>query len=289
MKKTIEKFTELLENFLNFHSYYVLPSGDSPISLKFYNESRTKSKVRIKFTNLISRAKIEILKKSDGLHVLIDTQYANLILGKKISAKKYFTYLGLYFFHELVHVQDQNIGEMRLVTHLRGEEDVWGQMLLLMYDFEADRKAIAGTKKFLAHILAEVDEVELLKIQSESLCDFPSGTSHNKHSKKRKDIRLVANRLFYLAKRENFFERQLETPENYFMVRWGRAFDPNHEFEFCLSLCGSSNELLGIANINQRQLDILNSASSEGDSASNKLKELDKVLLEILDNLHLGK
>ncbi len=277
-----KKFIQQLESFLNEHPYLVVNfhSNSKEVS---YNENASNFKIKVGITKLIAECQIEINATPFGLRILINEEYPNLLIRTNRKRKTFDILMALFFFHELTHLTEQNLGMKHNVTEIR-KLLITGELSLLHFDIQADRKAAILTKDMFPFL----SEVEIAGMQSQSLEDFPAERKRSQNSIFRKNLRFVASRLHYVFLRQDFFSWELKNPFNFLSATWWRNQQSNNDdFTFLITMYGIMKHL-GVAKISKEQINFLDSVTFKAKSSKEKFKKLDALLSEIISNLHLG-
>lgn len=275
--------------FINQLGVYLSANPELISQLSIYRPSGRKSrlqKVTVAFTPLLADCKIEVVAHGISTRVLLDDGYDSLLNRRPLSKRQYCILMALYFFHERVH-SEQEIGMLHNVRALRGTG--WdGELQVLIYDLQADRLAIRDTLKFLRTIGISTTEVELFDIQSRSLYDFPSGKGHSRNSRKRKSRRLVASRLSYLIRKDGLLtERLNQADQSFLSCFWG--MNRKRKGSCFITLHDVLETNVGYAELSSEQMSILDLCSVETQDSERSLKELDRVLLDLIGKLHRGR
>lgn len=269
-----EKFKKQLEQYLNENS--------TILSTFTSKENSPNLNITVGFTKLIQDCQIEISETLRGLRVLINDEYPNKLIALGRRKKTFDVLMALFFFHELTHLVEQNLGMKHNVVGIRSLL-IEGELYVLHFDVQADRKAIMMTRD----MFPKYSELELTDIQTRSLEDFPTVKGYSSNSIIRKNRRFVANRMHHVIHRERFLIEELETPSNYVIVAWGNTGIEN-DFEFRVWLFGAQIKYLGVSKISEADNSFLDAITFESESSAEKFKKLDSLLERVLSNLHLG-
>jgi hypothetical protein len=281
VKSVTSKFIKQLEMFLNDNPRFLTDVGNLVNKPRYYNKPPPQCKIKVEISHLVAECVVEINETHFGYQVLIHDEYPKKLQTLNKKSNEFTNLMALYFFHELIHVVEQNLGMKHNVVGLRSF-GLEGEGIVLHLDIQADRKAVTLAKHFL-----NLTETELANIQSRSLEDFPTRKGYSADALWRKNRRFVASRLNYIALQEGYFQNELSDPNRYLYAAWQKS-DKDDNADFALSIFGAQIKYLGIARITNKEVKILDAITLEKIPSTIKFKILDKILTSALTKLHLG-
>jgi len=272
-------FTKILQLFLNNDSEFLSSLTNS----EFYTFKPGKSNIRISITSLQNERKVDFVKTHIGLQILLTNIYAKKLERKRMPARKYYSLMGLYFFHELFHAKNQSVGNIDTITAYRKAGEA-GELLVGIMDGNADREAVYWTKKLLG---SRVTELQLVKLQSESLKDFPSKKGQTPLSIWRKNRRFVSSRFLWLAMDSGYWQKELSSARNYLLATWHESVEAGYA-DLVLTLFGENVRCLGVARLDSRERRLLDRVTYGSVDWKRKFRCLDLLLSDVIQRLHFG-
>lgn len=222
------------------------------------------------WANLPSEDKVRI----EGSRVVLDPEYVSRTYDPADERRRADAIL--FVLHELVHLTAQGIGAKETVRKLRRAD---GETSLLHADLCADHTAAV-----LLHRLAPHWSLAFLRdVQSMSLASFPSTARHSNAACRRKQMRMLALRTEFLARRLGMMSAR--EVGGYIYVEHGNR---SRKFgDLSVLLYGTPVRMIGTARLGAKDVFALKRVAAP--SKPLPLSTLDDVLADALRRLRAPK